>query len=181
MWIDPLSEAHWLFVLATSISLLCILGYSSEANCGHQAVNHGGHADFVALLFIGVTKWIIDSHILGVAKLSLQPWRGADLTSGLRASVLVGARLRKIYHHRILLSRSWAAHAYSFTSTELDLASYIPNYWTLYPSFRSLRCLLLNFSMVLNINIKSMFIPQYGSGHWPLTSLPFRPHSRHLI
>jgi hypothetical protein len=68
MWINPLREAQRLFVMATSISLLCILGYTGEANCSHQAVNHSGHADF-----IGVTKWIIDSHVLGIAKLSLQP------------------------------------------------------------------------------------------------------------
>jgi len=186
MWIDPLCEAHWLFVLATSISLLRILGYSGEANCGHQAVNYGRLSFlFINADFIGVTKWIIDSHILGIAKLSLQPWRGADLTSGLGASVLTSARLCKIYHRRILFPWNWAAHAHSLTSTKLDFASYVPNYWTLYPSFRSLwlsLCsLLLNFSIVLNINIKSRFIPQYGSRHWSLSSLTFRPHSRHLI
>lgn len=185
MWIDPLCEAQWLFVLATSVSLLCILGYSGEANCGHQAVYHGGHADF-----IGVTKWIIDSHLLGIAKLSLQPWGGADcwlfvLTSGLGASVLASARLCKIYHRRILLPWSWAAHhfmhAHSLTSTKLDFASYVPNYWTLYPSLRSLWSLPLNFSVVLNVNVKPRFIPQYGSRHWSLHTLTFRPHSRHLI
>ena len=191
MWIDPLCEAQWLFVVATSISLLCILGYAGEANCGHQAVHHGGHADF-----IGVTKWIIiinrvviyiafHFHLLGIAKLSLQPWRGADiitdLTSGLGASVLASARLCKIYHRRILFPWSWAAHAHSLTSTKLDLASYVPNYWTLYPSLRSLWSLPLNFSVVLNFNVKPRFIPQYGSRHWSLCTLTFRPHSRHLI
>ena len=191
MWIDPLREAQWLFVLATSISLLRILGYSGEANCGHQAVHHGGHADF-----IGVTKWIIimiiiflydfiGSHLLGIAKLSLQPWRGADLitdlTSGLGASVLASARLYKIYHRRILFPWSWAAHAHSLTSTKLDFASYVPNYWTLYPSLRSLWSLPLNFSVVLNVNVKPRFIPQYGSRHWSLCALTFRPHGRHLI
>lgn len=189
MWIDPLCEAQRLFVMATSISLLCILGYTGEANCGHQAVNHGGHADFIAIV-IGVTKRIIiviiiDSHVLGIAKLSLQPWRGAALTSSLGASLLASARLCKIYHRRILFPRSWAAHAHSLTSAELNFASYVPNYWTLYPSFRSLRSLLLNFSIVLNINIKRSFIPQYGSRYWSLltflSSLTFRLHSWHLI
>jgi hypothetical protein len=91
--------------MATSISLLCILGYSGEANCGYQAVNHGGHADFI-FIYIGVTKWIINSHLLGIAELSLQPGRRADLTSGLGASVLAGARLCKIYHLGILFPRN---------------------------------------------------------------------------
>jgi hypothetical protein len=62
MRIDPLSEPHRLFVLATSVSLLCILSYPCEANCCRQPVNNGGHADFV-----GVAEWIIDSRLLSMA------------------------------------------------------------------------------------------------------------------